>query len=1542
MSSAPIPAPSDGLLSDEAPSSDASALQELGESIHEVRDRLRHYAPMRVEEDDARDSALAAAWSPVLDDVDDDERQHEIAGNLLPTVRLDMLEAAKWSTLVRKDEKDEDENDESGDAGDGAPRPGQRIEAGSDGVSAEAVTVAVAVADAGTAEAEAEAEAEAGATPVEADTHTFNLKVVKTLEPLPPPPTVKIAGRVFEHETVLKYVGLATAALILIVTLSVELTKSGPTVREHFLAIEEGEWDYNPTGRDECHGRAFDPSGIPYKFMHAAPADSPTAKPRIGRKYLKARYVEYTDATFTVRASNTTVRTDDPEHTGKWQHLGFLGPLLRAEVGDVLRVTLRNKARFSFSLHAEGAFGDKKAEGAGYRDGTPWYQKKDDAVEPFGLGQRTCERADLFQKLGRRRRRLGDGGVETPQRWKSDAAEPEGAHPWHRDEDWCHAYEVLPGENRVYEWPVREEDGPGPSDGSSALWTYQSHVGGQGSELHAGGLGLGDTNAGLLGAIIVTKRGHARNNALKVPGTDKLDPAGLVPKDVDDEFVTIYTVTDENDSPYLADNVRKYLTEPAFRPQHPGYVSFGPLDKARVLMKLYEHAVNNDKLSYADAQAAISGAGSTQRVETVRGHPIRVWFNEGSFDPTHYDAAHGIDAAAEVVGALQRDVVDLHDPLFVESNMMHSVNGRTYCTLPGLDLARGKNARWYVGSVGSTEDLHSPHWHGNTGVLVGGDGTNSRRADAFEQFAGGRRVMDMTPENPGEWLYHCHINDHITAGMNAKYTVTGTPHANTAAAKQALGMAANPTVHQYYVQAEPVEWEYYPQVDDAVDKCSGLTLTERQRRPLALNPSCSATSMASTSDRIGTTYTKVRYVEYSDSSFAANKKVSQPAHLGILGPTLRAAVGDVIRIKFKNHASNSYNFSMHPHGVFYAKGQEGAPYADGTSGADKMDDLVAPGATFDYEWLVPASAGPAEGDPSSIVWMYHSHADEVGDTNAGLVGAIVVSRSGVQNPPTKDFVLFHSVLDEGKSTLKYKNLEKLPNWANSWSGNADLIYKLRKDDAFKTSNKMHSVNGKLYCQLSGLDWAATDSVRLHFMSLGDEMAHAPALEGHTFLDHGIRRSALGLMAASMVSVDVSAHDVANQAPRSQPGKWLMYDGASDHLKAGLKTHVTVTGASASASAGASTTGPSPSRTYYIAADEVEWDYGSHAMCEDTNHAQKRDVEEGTQLETGFEPAEQRLLRRGHHRIGSKYVKAQYRQYTGSKFNKLFFGTRSRFNSVSEHLALAGPVLEGEVGDVLKIVFRNKLRFPANMHVHGGVRNVAHGAARGSGNDPTSVVPPGEQRTYFLQLTAAGGPAAGATNKDTEIYAYASQLDFAQPPGVSDALVANGFAGVDAGLFGALIVHERGYSAFPGLEMLTFFHTVDENKSPYIDLNILKYAGEPVTVDKRDPVFKDSNRMSAINGNAFCNLPGINLFKGKPTRWYQLVLGNSEDWAAPKLYGTSLDVGGSHVPATQLMPGQARVADFTPAYKGRWLLQSATAAHSRNGMQAMVSVADRLT
>ena len=61
------------------------------------------------------------------------------------------------------------------------------------------------------------------------------------------------------------------------------------------------------------------------------------------------------------------------------------------------------------------------------------------------------------------------------------------------------------------------------------------------------------------------------------------------------------------------------------------------------------------------------------------------------------------------------------------------------------------------------------------------------------------------------------------------------------------------------------------------------------------------------------------------------------------------------------------------------------------SGADKLDDSVRLGQTYTYTWQVRERSGPGPKDPSSVIWIYHSHHSEVQDTNTGLYGAMIIS-----------------------------------------------------------------------------------------------------------------------------------------------------------------------------------------------------------------------------------------------------------------------------------------------------------------------------------------------------------------------------------------------------------------------------------------------------------------------------------------------------------------------------------------------------------------------
>lgn len=47
----------------------------------------------------------------------------------------------------------------------------------------------------------------------------------------------------------------------------------------------------------------------------------------------------------------------------------------------------------------------------------------------------------------------------------------------------------------------------------------------------------------------------------------------------------------------------------------------------------------------------------------------------------------------------------------------------------------------------------------------------SYRADVVDLFPGTFEVVEMVASNPGTWLLHCHVTDHVHAGMETLFTV---------------------------------------------------------------------------------------------------------------------------------------------------------------------------------------------------------------------------------------------------------------------------------------------------------------------------------------------------------------------------------------------------------------------------------------------------------------------------------------------------------------------------------------------------------------------------------------------------------------------------------------------------------------------------------------------------------------------------------------------------------------------------------------------------
>lgn len=102
-----------------------------------------------------------------------------------------------------------------------------------------------------------------------------------------------------------------------------------------------------------------------------------------------------------------------------------------------------------------------------------------------------------------------------------------------------------------------------------------------------------------------------------------------------------------------------------------------------------------------------------------------------------------------------------------EGSMKHAINGYIFDNLSGLVMNKGDKVRWHLLGMGNEVDLHTPHWHG--GVVLNRE-TNVY-ADVAELLPGSMKTADMRADNPGRWMYHCHVADHIKAGMIAMYTI---------------------------------------------------------------------------------------------------------------------------------------------------------------------------------------------------------------------------------------------------------------------------------------------------------------------------------------------------------------------------------------------------------------------------------------------------------------------------------------------------------------------------------------------------------------------------------------------------------------------------------------------------------------------------------------------------------------------------------------------------------------------------------------------------
>lgn len=356
----------------------------------------------------------------------------------------------------------------------------------------------------------------------------------------------------------------------------------------------------------------------------------------------------------------------------------------------------------------------------------------------------------------------------------------------------------------------------------------------------------------------------------------------------------------------------------------------------------------------------------------------------------------------------------------------------------------------------------------------------------------------------------------------------------------AAGPAHNVKIRTYYVAADEIEWNYTP---SGRDEAMGMPFDDIAKGFTQPGP-----------HQIGSINKKAIYREYTDASFKTLKpRPTTQSYLGLVGPILHAEVGDTIRVVFRNNATHPY--SMHPHGVLYAKDSEGADYNDATTGADKSDGCVVPGATHTYTWQVPERAGPGPRDPSSVFWLYHSHCDELRDVASGLFGGFVITRRGMARTDgtpkdvDKEFVGFFIAINENESWYLDDNVRahatdpKGVNHADSGPLTITGMAGTVAGTGLVPTNVKWSINGYIYGNMPVPVMKKGDHVRWYVTTLGDfNNAHSPHWHGNTVMVAGQRTDVLNVISAQMITADMIP---------DATGTWLFHCHISDHMLAGM-------------------------------------------------------------------------------------------------------------------------------------------------------------------------------------------------------------------------------------------------------------------------------------------------------------------------------------------------------------------------------------------------------
>uniref|UniRef100_A0A4W5KUV5 Coagulation factor V n=1 Tax=Hucho hucho TaxID=62062 RepID=A0A4W5KUV5_9TELE len=637
------------------------------------------------------------------------------------------------------------------------------------------------------------------------------------------------------------------------------------------------------------------------------------------------------------------------------------------------------------------------------------------------------------------------------------------------------------------------------------------------------------------------------------------------------------------------------------------------------------------------------------------------------------------------------------------------------------------------------------------------------------------------------------------------------------------------------------------------------------------------------------------------------------------------------QIVFKNMATRPY--SIYPHGLTIDKVAEGANYPAGGN----QTHGVQPGETYTYVWQVIEENEPLAGDSQCLTRMYHSAVNTPRDIASGLVGPLLICKSqslnkrNVQLKSDKEQHAMFAVFDENKSWYLDDNIA-------SYSEPA----KVKKEDPeFYKSNIMHTINGYVFESGQLLGFCNGEIVTWHVSSVGvQDYIQTATFYGHTFDLNDRTEDILSLfpmtgetITMNMDNIGESAvdgeEDFSNKAivigvPRPDFSDYEIYvqsEGSDD-------PHAVLDMAAVSAAEEyeyvdyidpykekedmqdltldenakyfLKMEGDNV-RTYFITAEEVQWDYGGYGH--------KLDKEQKTNRSTRF----------------SKVVFRGYLDIT--------FSTPDIRGEMDEHLGILGPVIKAEVGQTIMVFFRNLASRPYSLHANGvsytkQTEGLSYEDESKYWYKYDNEVQPNTTYTYLWKVNDNVGPTGDES--DCRTWAYYSGV--------------NPEKDINSGLIGPLLVCRKGTLSTKAVDMREFmllFMTFDESKSWYYEKTheIMERKNKRARV--MDPDFRENLKFSAINGIIF-SLKGLRMYTNQTVRWHLFNMGSPRDLHSVHFHGQTFihKQTRDHTQAVYpLLPGGFATLEMLPSKPGLWQLESEVGLSQQRGMQTLFLVLD---